>query len=813
MEGVGYLFLVVISPVIIDLLHDVNKMYRNLLPVALVLFIISSCTVKDSDVYWSGKILFNEEWEFIIDTAEYDSPDRLSREKGILSWEPVILPHTPRIEPLIVNDQWQGNCWYRKRFSADEKWSGKNVFIRFEGAMNVAELWVNGNKKLTHLGGYLPFVADITDDIREQDINTIHLKLNNEDNPVTGPKPLNILDFNMYGGLYRDVFLIVKNQVYITDEQYADKVAGGGIFVTYPYVSREQAVVSIKTNIINSGDQPAKLKVSQSLIYNDHIVSSCSAGLVIDPGLNKDIIQEMEVSEPLLWSTESPDLYTLETSVEHKGLVLDRNRMRIGIRAFEFRNNSLFINGEETFLRGVNCHQEYPYIGYALSNNAQFRDAVKIKEAGFDCIRLSHYPHSPAFMDACDELGIVTLDAIPGWQYFSEDVQFRNHVFRTARDMIRRDRNHPSVLAWEVSLNESWMPDSFIDTLVMITHEEYPGKNCYAAGWQEHGYDIYIQARQHRIGHPRHYPDKPYLVSEYGDWEYFALNAGLNQNAWGGLLEEERTSRQLLGSGEIRLLQQALNIQEAHNDNFHTPAIADCYWVMFDYNRGYADDIESSGVMSIFRLPKFSYHFFRSQRNPGEMVCGKPFKPVVFIASYCDESSATDISIFSNCETIELLYNGESLGRSEPLINRISDKLIHPPLIFDEAYSGQGSYTAIGYISGEEVARHKIITAGKPSQILLEADLSGKDLEQGCKDVVFVHAVIKDCNDQIVTKYDTDVIFELSGNGTIIGPDVILPEAGRATVLIMAGNEAGDITILASTADMVSDPFLVRVID
>ena len=110
--------------------------------------------------------------------------------------------------------------------------------------------------------------------------------------------------------------------------------------------------------------------------------------------------------------------------------------------------------------------------------------------------------------------------------------------------MIRRDRNHPSVLAWEVSLNEAWMPEPFIDRLVEAAREEYPGEACYTAGWQRYGYDIYLQARQHRLGHSDNYPDKPYIVSEYGDWEYYAMNAGLNQDAWGDLMEEERSSRQ-----------------------------------------------------------------------------------------------------------------------------------------------------------------------------------------------------------------------------------------------------------------------------
>lgn len=773
--------------------------------------LLAACRTEKKENTFSGKSLFNYDWEFCIDTMSVDTPDGLEALSGPISWQNVSLPHTPRIEPLIVNDQWQGICWYRKKFPTEARWKDKKLFLRFEGAMNVAEVWVNGNLKIKHLGGYLPFVVDISDDIYAEGLNTVYVRLDNRDNPVTGPKPLEILDFNMYGGLYRNVFLVEKKLVFISDEQFVQKKAGGGIFVTYPDVSVDKAQVSVKTHIINAGDFNATIKLEQSIMDKESIVAHKSDRITLAAGDEKDVIQIMEVGNPDLWSPRSPHLYLLDTRLVRKGKVIDNQVNRIGIRKFEFIDNRLFINGEETFLRGVNRHQEFPYVGYAASNNAQFRDAIKIKEAGFDYVRLSHYPHAPAFMDACDELGIVTIDAIPGWQYFNADEAFKRQVMQTARDMIRRDRNHPSVLAWEVSLNESGMPEPFIDSLVTIAHEEYPGLYCYAAGWMKYGYDIFLQARQHRIGHPSKYPDKPYIVSEYGDWEYYALNAGFNQDAWGDLMEGERSSRQLLGSGEKRMLQQALNIQEAHNDNFKTPAVADGYWVMYDYNRGYADDLESSGVMSIFRLPKFSYYFFRSQRDPDEEIGGKPVGPIVFLASYRDENSPDDIRIFSNCEEVELLYNGESFGRQQPDTGRISENLKHPPFTFRNVPHESGAYLATGYINGKEAARHEVMTAGMPENILLEADFSGMGFEAGCNDIIFIYARITDSNGQTVHEYDLPVRISISGNGKIIGDSIPLPEAGVAATLLMAGMDQGEITIRAVSGNIASDPLLIRI--
>ena len=413
-------------------------------------------------------------------------------------------------------------------------------------------------------------------------------------------------------------------------------------------------------------------------------------------------------------------------------------------------------------------------------------------------------------MDACDELGIITIDAILGWQYYKEDEIFKSHVIQTCRDMIRRDRNHPSVLAWEVSLNESWMPEPFIDSLLAASREEFPGEHCYTAGWQKYGYDIYLQARQHRLGHPQNFPDKPYIVSEYGDWEYYAMNAGLNQDLWGDLLEEERSSRQAPGSGEKRLLQQARNIQEAHNDNFNTPAVADGYWVMYDYNRGYANDLETSGVMGIFRLPKYSYYFFRSQRPAGEAVAGKVNEPMVFIASEFSESSSRNIKIFSNCEEIELKINGISFGTQNPDQDRISTHLKHPPFTFKNIPFSPGNLTAIGKIDGKAVAEHGISTPGDPVKIILEADLSGKSWESGVKDAIFVYAKIVDQHMQVLGDFSGNVQFEISGDALIIGNNFPPAEGGIATALVMAGALPDEITVTALSGTLQSEPLLIR---
>jgi len=760
------------------------------------IFFFSSCNVSSNE-FKVRKVKFNDNWEFIrLDSSQ----NILSLEdlKIIQDWESVQLPHTTKIEPKNVNDQWQGISWYKKIFSIEKSQKGKVIYLQFDGAMNIAEVWVNGIKKIKHQGGYLPFVIEISKELNYDNENEVIVKLNNYDNPVTGPKPLSKLDFNTYGGIYRNVWLITKNKLHISHPIYEDKIASGGIFVSYDSVSKESALLNIKTHIKNQKSNSKSVIVKHILMSKDSIIiSSESKKHSLSSNKDKQFSSQIKLLSPKLWSPNSPNLYQLKTQIINGDEIIDEEINTIGIKHIEFKNQELYLNGEKTFLRGVNRHQEYPFIGYALSDNANYRDAKKIKDAGFDYVRLSHYPQSESFMDACDELGLISINAILGWQYFSKDTAFQKHVFQTAKDLIRRNRNRASVLAWEVSLNESWMPEEFIDSLTSIAKKEYPTNQCFTAGWQSYGYDIYLQARQHRLQHYDESIKKPYNVSEYGDWEYYAMNAGLNQDSWGNLLQEERSSRQLRSSGESGLLQQATNIQEAHNDNLKTPAFADGYWVMYDYNRGYANDLEASGIMDLFRIPKFSYYFYQSQRSADESFG----KPVLKIASYWTEQSAKDIRIFSNCDEVELFLNGKSLGKQKPDNNRISTHLKHPPFTFSVSEFEAGKLKAIGIINGKEVITDIVQTPEKPEKITIEIDNSINRYENELFDYFFVYTSIKDKNNTTIPSANNQLVFEISDNAEIIGPTTVNAEAGIASILIKKETRINNIKLSVSDTE------------
>jgi len=736
-----------------------------------------------------GATSLNQSWDFYRDDAKVAATVDKVPANG---WSRVNLPHTARLEAKVPVNSWQGTAFYKKSFDAKVA-PGEQAILRFEGAMNVADVWVNGKHLGQHLGGYLPFSYDVTPHLKAGGGNELVVRINNEDNAITGPKPLKDLDYIQYGGIYRDVTLTIKPAVHISDEMLSNTEAGGGIFVTYPQIDKTSATVRVKAEVCNTAAEPRTAELRHRLLSKNTRVADGTESVSLAAGECRHVTRDLKVDRPQLWSPKAPNLYALETTVASKGQS-DLVKTRIGIRSIEMGKGKLLINGEQTVLRGVNRHQEYPYVGYALSPQAEYRDALLIKRAGFDYIRLSHYPHSPAFMAAADELGIMVVPGIPGWQYFNPDPAFTTQVVKTCTDMVRRDRNHASVLAWECSLNETQMPDALVEKLHQTVHTEFPGGQAYSAGWVPQTYDVYLQARQHRLEDKRPLPDKALIVSEYGDWEYYAMNAGFNQTAWGDLKAADRSSRQLLADGETRLLQQAKNLAESHDDNFNTGAVADGYWVMFDYGRGYAPDLESSGIMTIDRLPKFSNEFFRSQRSALESSKWGG-GPMVFIASHWNKDSSPQVRVFSNADEVELFLNGKSLGRVKSAPTKLHPNLKHPPLEFNAGQYAAGELKAIAWLGGKKVAEHVVRTASEAAKLDVSVDDLGVKSTAG--DLVFIRAKTVDAKGNLVADSGQSVKFTAGGAYEIVGPATVTTEGGIASVLVRVGADGGKGSITA----------------
>ncbi|GAB3539417.1 beta-galactosidase [Pontibacter brevis] len=761
---------------------------------------------------------FNDDWEFVRDIDTTDAAARLSGSSlGQVDWEQVSLPHTARLEPIEKTEQqWQGDAFYRKTFLLPASDQGRHIALKFEAAMQVADVYLNGQHVCKHLGGYLPFYVDISDAVNFGMENTLLVKLNNEDNPVVPPgKPLADLDFNYYSGLYRNVYLITKDKLYISDPIDANRVAGGGMLLHYSAVSPEQATLMVQTEVKNdhSNSRRAQVRVVLKDRDGNRVAAAMSDPVTIRAGAFGTFRQELQIPNPNLWSPDSPYLYNLSVELVQDEKVIDHMPLRTGVRSYRFAADGFYLNGEKLFLRGTNRHQEYPYVGYALSDNARYRDAYKIKEAGFNFIRSSHYPQSPAFLDAADELGLLVMDAIPGWQFFGNEA-FQNNSIKDVRDMVRRDRNHASVIAWEASLNESGMTKEFMEATHRAVHEELPFPNTYTSGWIDYAYDIFIPARQHAKAPDywnKYDKQKPLFIAEYGDWEYYAQNAGFNQKEYADLTEEARTSRQLRGFGQRRLLQQALNYQEAHNSNLQGPAVGDANWLMYDYKRGYAPDIEASGIMDIVRLPKFAYYFYQSQAGPNLEPQAEFGKPMIFIANYWNDPELKTVKVFSNADEVELQLSGKTIARQKPDQDKYSTHLNHPPFTFEVPQYQPGTLTAIGYINGQQVVQTQQSTAGAPAKLRLQTDISGREATAGQNDVLFVYAYITDAKGNTVPDASNQVSFQVDGDAEIVYTDTVDAEAGIAAIFLKVGDTPGAIRVTANSSGLESAATTVQV--
>jgi len=749
---------------------------------------------------------FNQGWEFVkdVDTVLVKSFFTRENTPGV-RWTAVDLPHAAQLEEVnSPKPQWQGYCFYRKTFTLPASAAGQHVAMQFGAAMNDATVYLNGQRVLRHLGGYLPFTADLSRIAKPGQANTVVVKVANVDNPVIPPgKPLKGLDFNFYSGLYRSVQLQIGAPLRISDAVEAGHPAGGGLLVHYENISPQAATLHVRTELQNdlSTAQHADVRAVLFDAAGKEVARAQASAGPIAAGAAGSTEQQLQVPKPKLWSPEQPYRYRLAVEVLQNGRVLERQELHTGIRSIRFSRDGFFLNDEKLRLRGTNRHQEFPYLGYAASDNMQYRDAWKIRQAGFNFVRCSHYPPAPAFLDACDELGLLVMDSTPGWQFFGNE-EFAKNSLQNIRDMVRRDRNHPSIVLWEAALNETDMPKPFMDAAHRAVHEELPwAEGVYTCGWLDYAYDVFIPARQH-LKAPDYFNkyagQRPLLLCEYGDWEYYAHNAGFNQTAFAGLKESERTSRQLRGQGERALAQQALNFQEAHNDNFRGPAVGDANWLMFDYKRGYAPDIEASGVADIFRVPKFAYYFYQSQYRSAAAPFGFG-KPMVYIANYWQPESSKQVVVYSNCDEVELQLNGKPLARQRPDNNTFSDRLAHPPFTFTVPAYAPGTLTAVGYHGGKAAATTSRRSPGAPQRLRLVLDRSGKDLSAARNDAVFIYAEVVDANGTVVPGAAPSVKFSVQGGATLVGPATVAAEAGVASALVLAGRTAGAVQVTATS--------------
>ena len=741
-------------------------------------------------------------------------------------WKLTSLPdgieHLPMDASGCLN--YQGEVWYRKHFNADAVWKGQRLVLYFEAIMGKSKVWVNGKLMKLHYGGFLPIIVDVSDMLNYGEDNVITVMADNSDDPSYPPgKAQDVLDFTYAGGIYRDCWLIKTNKVFITDANEENHVAGGGVFVSFGKVSEEMSEINIKTMLKNIAGSNFKGSLVYELQDNrQNIVWSKNLTTNIPCKKSATMATRATIKNVHLWTPDNPYLYRLNIYVKNQqNKIVDGYYIRIGVRSLEFKaEDGFWLNGKPypEPLIGANRHQDFAIIGNALSNSLHWRDAKKLRDAGFRVIRNAHYPQDPAFMDACDELGLFVIENTPGWQFWNPEPSFANFVYDDIRNIVRRDRNRPSVWLWEPILNETWYPDDFAKKVTGIVHEEYPYPYCYTAcDATAKGSEYYnIQFTHPQTGDVnwgvnKLDPKKTYFTREWGD----------NVDDWNSHNSPSRASRSW---GEYPMFVQAKGYGKpdyqytCYDALYRTTRqhVGGCLWHSFDHQRGYHPDPFYGGIMDNFRQPKYSYYMFMSQRpnhkNPSLIADNGP---MIYIANAMTPFSPADVTIYSNCDSVTLTYNegGEKYtyaktkdhaGMPSPIITfkDVFDVMKDKKLSRDKKQAD--SYLLVnGYIDGKIVATHQVKPARRSSKIKLWADNEGTPLYADGSDMVTVIAAITDDNGNIKRLNNEHILFSVEGAGRIVGDresfsNPVEVKWGTAPVLIQSTTSTGKIKVRAS---------------
>ena len=769
----------------------------------------------------SGREVYsmNPAWRFhkgAVEGAE-------TKEFNDKDWTVVSLPDGIEYLPTEASGciNYQGEVWYRKHFTPDAALKGKKLFLHFEAIMGKSKVFVNGKLLTEHFGGYLPVIADVTDVLDWNGDNVIAVWADNSDDPSYPPgKAQDVLDYTYFGGIYRDCWLIAHNNVFITDPNYENEVAGGGLFVAFGKVSDALAEVQLKIHVRNATKNPFSGRVEYMLLQPDGTeVARLSDKIQVKAGRATTVSDRMPVKQPMLWTPSTPTLYNLLVRVlDKEGNVIDGYRRRIGIRSIEFKGkDGFYLNGRPYGkpLIGANRHQDFAVVGNAVANSIHWRDAKKLKDVGMEIIRNAHCPQDPAFMDACDELGLFVIVNTPGWQFWNDAPEFAQRVYSDIRNVVRRDRNHPSVWLWEPILNETWYPADFAKNTRDIVDAEYPYPYCYSGSDSE--------ARGHEnfpvyFAHPANMqdaskeidPTKTYFTREWGD----------NVDDWSSHNSPSRVARNW---GE-----QPMRVQAQHYACPYYPVtsydvlykqspqhVGGCLWHSFDHQRGYHPDPFYGGLMDVFRQPKYSYYMFMAQRPAVKNDRNAGSGPMVYIAHEMTPFSGKDVTVYSNCDEVRLTFNkgGKTYtykkdknrpGMPSPVItfpdvyDFMMDKAFSRTQKQDDVY-----LLAEGLIDGKVVATHKVVPARRPEKILLWMDNEGTDLKADGSDFVTVVAAVADKNGNIKRLNNYNIRFSIEGEGRLLGGPGVLANPvpvkwGTAPVLVQSTLKPGKIRITAS---------------
>jgi beta-galactosidase len=716
---------------------------------------------------------FGDDWLFAPKLLDFGEPDRL--------FEPVTLPHTNRLftHRTVYENEYQFESTYRKRFIPPEKLDGQRAFLDFEGAMLVSRVYLNDELVGQHAGGYTPFSVELTQQLHEG-ANTLHVLLDSRELAAIPPNG-HRLDFLSFGGIYREVNLRLVDDIHIESAfAHPHDVLNGPRLTVDVRLSQFAGGLRLVGNL--------KDREGKSVSTNENKIDSANAAL--------EFSEEQGVE---LWSIENPVLYTLDLRLLQAEKTIDQIELRIGFRQAEFkRDGKFYLNGKQLKLLGLNRHQTYPFIGMAAPARLQRQDADILKhELGCNIVRTSHYPQSPNFLDRCDEIGLLVLEEIPGWQHIGDE-QWQELLLAQLREMIIRDRNHPSIILWGVRINESPDNDPLYRHTNRLARELDPTRqtggirNFMDSSFLE---DVFtFNDFSLGVTEPKY---SPHLITEFAGHVY-------PTKTW---------------DNEDRLIEHALIHARKHNLQLGRDDIAGAIgWCAFDYNThlefGSGDRICHHGVMDIFRLPKWAAYFYRSQKTPDQELVLK----AATYWTFGDRSGGGNnpLIVFSNCDEIEVFIGREKFGRFQPDREQFAN-LPHPPftvrwpLPYNPWGAPSGDLKIIGYRNGQPVIQQEIAADQQPHKLSLRAD--SQELKADGADMTRVIVSVDDRFGNPVPYQARVIQVDLEGEAQYIGENPLILLSGPAACLVRAGKRAGLATVTARTAGLEEQAITIQLID
>ena len=697
------------------------------------------------------------------------------REPGFddTAYSRITLPHC--VVPLSWQ-KWDASAWediwhYRRHFSAPKEFANRRVFLKFEGVMVTTDASINGTALPIHRGGYLPFTYEITSNLKESG-NVLDLIVDSrfqEVPPEGSPRGRGAVDYFVPGGIVRGVSLYTVPQVFISD------VFAKPVDVLEP---TRRVEVACQIDAAVTPARPITLEVK--LMDGARVISRArKRASIAEPGKIDVTLTLSELGGVKLWDVDAPHLYHLVTTLFVDGAPIHDYRTRIGFREARFTVDGFFLNGRRLRLFGLNRHEIYPYVGYAMPARVMRRDAEIIRN-DFHCniVRCSHYPQSEAFLDACDELGLMVWEEPPGWQYIGDEA-FKDLVVENVRDMIRRDRNRASIVIWGVRVNESrndqplyWRTTELAKSLddSRLDSGSMTGFGNWQQEWHE---DVFAMDDYHSSpsGSVEIYPPLPgvpYMLAEtVGQYTYTGKGFGNLYRRAGNVAVQCR---------------QAIYHAQAHDRAAAYERFCGVIaWCAFEY--GSPDNsyqgVKNPGVADVFRIPKLGASFYQAQVSPA-------VKPVIIPNFYWDFGQATPrgpgkyAAIFSNCDRLKLFVDGKPHSTLEP-DRRNYPNLQYAPFFADLEIEdgGHPGLRIDGYVGGHLALSRSFSSDARNDRFLLEAD-DAAILGDGADATRVVFRVTDEFGAPRLFA-GGGVSFELTGPGILVGDNPFsLTESGGA---------------------------------